>query len=287
MQTASKDTSNELSRDVLLVDDCSLPEARATAATFGNASFGYIVTANADHAIRHYEDKNFRALYASASYVLLDSRFLVRLLRLLKGSVLRAAPGSDLTHALFEEVIQAHDRIILVGGTAEQAQTLRELYGLEALHHVDPPMNLMRNPSAIEACVKEVEALSPFRFCFVTVGSPQQEVIACKLRERGIARGLALCVGSSVNFITGVEQRAPTWMQEGGFEWAYRLLQQPRRMAYRYLVRGPKIFWVACRIDLRLRRPLISPQAQTQQENTEEASEMAPRERLLRAAGAQ
>jgi len=287
MQDVSNNTTDELPRDVLLIDDCSLPEARATAARFGTASFGYIVTANVDHAIRHYQDTNFRALYAAASYVFLDSRFLVHLMRLLKGSVLRAAPGSDLTHVLFEEEIQGHDPIILVGGTADQAQTLRELYGLEGLYHIDPPMNLMRNPSAIDACVREIEARGPFRFCFITVGSPQQEVIACKLRERGIARGLALCVGSSINFMTGVEQRAPRWMQQAGCEWAWRLLQQPRRMAYRYLVRGPKIFWVACRIDLRLRRPLISPQPQPHPEEAPDATQVVTNEQLLRAAGIQ
>jgi hypothetical protein len=57
-----------------------------------------------------------------------------------------------------------------------------------------------------------------------------------------VARGLALCVGASLNFITGTEKRAPAWVQKLTLEWLYRLLQNPRRMAGRYLVRGPRIF---------------------------------------------
>ena len=118
---------------------------------------------------------------------------------------------------------------------------------------MDARETIIRDPAAVETCLRSIEAASPFRFCFLAIGSPQQEVIANKLRERGIARGLALCVGAAINYLTGSEQRAPLWMQKLGFEWLFRLLQHPRRLAYRYLVRGPRIFWVLLRIELRLR----------------------------------
>jgi UDP-N-acetyl-D-mannosaminuronic acid transferase (WecB/TagA/CpsF family) len=93
------------------------------------------------------------------------------------------------------------------------------------------------------------------------VGTPQQELIALKLKERGIARGLTLCVGASINFITGVEKRAPRWMQKSGFEWLFRLIRSPKRLANRYLVRGPRIFLLLPRVELRLRRPVTVPVA--------------------------
>ncbi len=115
-------------------------------------------------------------------------------------------------------------------------------------------MNFIGDAAAVETCLREIEAASPFRFCFLAIGSPQQEIVAQKLKERGVARGLALCVGASVNYITGVERRAPLWMQQLGFEWLFRLLQDPRRLAKRYLVRGPRIFLLLRRIELRVRR---------------------------------
>jgi UDP-N-acetyl-D-mannosaminuronic acid transferase (WecB/TagA/CpsF family) len=120
-------------------------------------------------------------------------------------------------------------------------------------------MNFIRDAAAVEACLREIEALSPFRFCFLAIGSPQQEIIALKLKERGTARGLALCIGASINFVTGVERRAPIWMQQLGFEWLFRLSQNPRRMAKRYLVRGPRIFLLLPLIDLKLRRHSALP----------------------------
>jgi N-acetylglucosaminyldiphosphoundecaprenol N-acetyl-beta-D-mannosaminyltransferase len=53
---------------------------------------------------------------------------------------------------------------------------------------------------------------------------------------------LVLCVGAALNFISGTERRAPRWMQIMALEWFYRLLQSPRRLARRYLIRGPRIF---------------------------------------------
>jgi exopolysaccharide biosynthesis WecB/TagA/CpsF family protein len=126
------------------------------------------------------------------------------------------------------------------------------------LHHIQPPMNFIRDPVAVETCVRQVESLSPFRFCFLAVGSPQQEIVAQQLKARGIARGLALCVGASINFVTGIEKRAPPWMRRIGCEWLYRLSRNPKRLAYRYLVRGPRIFFLLWRIELRA-KPLTVP----------------------------
>jgi exopolysaccharide biosynthesis WecB/TagA/CpsF family protein len=245
--------------NVIDFDDYDLTEALQIVAAFGSDRYGYVVTPNVDHIIRHYQDAQFRDLYAQAAYVLLDSRFLAHTVGLVKRQVLRVCLGSDLTTSVLCTVIKPHDVAVLVGGTAAQAQMLRARFGLSSLHHIDPPMNFIRDADAVETCLINIEAASPFRFCFLAIGSPQQEIIARKLKERGVARGLALCVGAAVDYLTGIEKRAPHWMQQLGFEWLFRLLQNPRRMAKRYLVRGPLIFPLLFRIELRLRRSTAIP----------------------------
>jgi exopolysaccharide biosynthesis WecB/TagA/CpsF family protein len=240
--------------NVLDIDDCNLEQALKLVAAFGDDRYGYIVTPNVDHVIRHYRDPQFRALYAQASLVLLDSRFLAHTVGLVRRQVLRVCLGSDLTTAMLNSVIKPLDAVVLVGGTPQQAQIIRERYGLRRLHHIDPPMKFIRDPVAVESCLREIEAVGPFRFCFLAIGSPQQEIIAQKLKERGIVRGLALCVGAAIDFLTGVEKRAPVWMQEAGLEWLYRLTRNPKRLWTRYLVRGPRIFLLLSRIELRVRQ---------------------------------
>jgi exopolysaccharide biosynthesis WecB/TagA/CpsF family protein len=234
--------------------DCDLTEFIDIAARFGTDSYAYAVTPNVDHLIRFCDDASFRELYRTASFVLLDSRFLASLLRVVAGLRLPTSPGSDVTDLLFKQVITPADKIVVVGGTAEQARILESKFGLSGLRHMNPPMGFIHDPEQVEACLRFIEAESPFRFCLLAVGCPQQEVLAKALQARARARGLALCVGASINFLTGGERRAPKWMQNIGFEWLYRLLNNPARLARRYLVRGPRIFWLLPRLKFSVRK---------------------------------
>jgi exopolysaccharide biosynthesis WecB/TagA/CpsF family protein len=224
------------------IDDFDLAGFVSVAETFPPDRYGFVVTPNVDHLIRYHDDATFRDLYAAASYVLMDSRFASGLVWLWKGLRLPVCTGSDLTATLFNKVIRPADRIVLIGCSDEQARVIARMFALNNLHHHNPPMGFIRNPDAVEDCLEFIEEHSPFRYCFIAVGSPQQEAVAHALQVRGLARGLALCVGASLNFITGSERRAPRWMQQARIEWLYRLLQNPRRLTGRYLVRGPRFF---------------------------------------------
>ena len=226
----------------LRLDDYDLGAFTDVARQFGQHRYGYVVTPNADHIIRLHKDAAFRACYSSADYILLDSRFVSRLLGVMRGARLPVCTGSDLVATLLSGVVAPDDALVLVGGSAEQAEDLRRRYGLRRLAHFNPPMGFIGQPTQVEACLRFIETHSPFRFCLLAVGSPQQEAIARLLQARGRARGLALCIGASIDFLTGRERRAPKWIQHCGMEWSFRLAQAPRRMAKRYLIRGPAIF---------------------------------------------
>jgi len=224
------------------IDDLDLAGFTSIAAKFGSSRFGYVVTPNVDHLIRLHEDPAFRALYEGADYALMDSRFLAYFLRVTRRVRLRVCTGADATLAILSRVVAPSDRVVLIGGSREQASQLAAQYGLADLRRHAPTMGFIRDPSAVEECLRFIERESPFRFCFLAIGSPQQEMIAKLLHTRGKARGLALCVGASIDFITGRETRAPHWMQQLALEWLFRLLRNPRRLAGRYLVRGPRVF---------------------------------------------
>jgi exopolysaccharide biosynthesis WecB/TagA/CpsF family protein len=244
---------------VHVIDDLDLTKFISLAGGFGDAHFGYAVTPNADHMLRYRDDAAFRELYRSAAFVLMDSRFVASLMFIMKRRKLPVCTGADVTATLLRQVVRPMDRIVLIGGTPEQANRIAARYQLLNLRHYEPPMGFIKDRQAVEDCLRFVEQQSPFRFCFLAVGSPQQEVLGQLLHRRDIARGLALCVGASLNFLTGVERRAPSWMQRLALEWLYRLLQDPRRLAHRYLVRGPRIFGHLLRAQVVL-RPAVSVQ---------------------------
>lgn len=234
------------------LDNYNLADFTSVAAGYGQNRFGYVVTPNVDHFIRLHDDTGFRALYDAAEYVLMDSRFLANLLRLSGGARLPVCTGSDLTAALFTALAPT-DRVVIVGGSEQQIAELTQRFALQNTVHHNPPMGFINDEVAVAACLSFIEAHAPFRYCLLAVGSPQQEILAQRLRSRGVARGLALCVGASIDFMTGRERRAPLWMQRSGLEWLYRLSQNPARLAKRYLIRGPRIFWLLRRTRFVLR----------------------------------
>jgi N-acetylglucosaminyldiphosphoundecaprenol N-acetyl-beta-D-mannosaminyltransferase len=234
------------------------------AADFGSENFAYVVTPNVDHLIRFCDDPSFRALYATAGFILNDSRFLSWVVGVSKGIRLRVCTGSDLTERLFSKIVKANDRVLLIGSNLAQAKALEHRYGLSSLRHFEPPMGFIHDADAVEACLRFIEAQSPFRFCFLAVGCPQQEIIASQLQQRGVARGLTFCIGASINFLTGTERRAPQWMQKAGIEWAFRLIHDPGRLAKRYLIRGPRIFRLLKHIQFDVLTPAIAESKELQ-----------------------
>jgi N-acetylglucosaminyldiphosphoundecaprenol N-acetyl-beta-D-mannosaminyltransferase len=72
----------------------------------------------------------------------------------------------------------------------------------------------------------------------VALGAPRQDVwIARHLAELGVK--VALGVGGLLDFFSGRIPRAPVWVRRLGMEWCYRLYQEPRRLAGRYLLGNP------------------------------------------------
>lgn len=93
---------------------------------------------------------------------------------------------------------------------------------------------------------------------FVGLGCPRQEAFAYEFRE--ILGVPILAVGAAFPFIAGMLPQAPSWMQNAGFEWLYRLLSEPQRLWRRYLVLNPAYLALLALQALRIRN--FSPDGQ-------------------------
>ncbi|WP_427453700.1 WecB/TagA/CpsF family glycosyltransferase [Litorimonas sp. WD9-15] len=212
--------------------------------------FRFLVTPNVDHLVRVSKEPDvFDPLYAASWLSVCDSRIL-ELLAKFSGIPLKAVPGSDLTQQLFDNVITAGDTITVIGADAEIIETVKSLYGLDKINHYEPPFGLRHKPTEV-AKTAEYIAANPARYVFICVGSPQQEMVAKACLDRGDCVGLGLCVGASLDFLSGRTKRAPKWMQKARIEWLHRLASEPKRLWKRYLLDGPKIFWLWAKWSMR------------------------------------
>jgi len=205
--------------------------------------FAYAVTPNVDHLVRLHRRKDDGALwsaYRSAALCLCDSRILLALARR-SGRGLNLVTGSDLTARLLG--LADLPSASVIGGDAHLLRDLAATYPRVTFFHHQAPNGILHDAQAqvevaqfVESCAAGVH--------FFAIGAPQSELICALIRQRGKATGVGLCIGASLEFLTGAKRRAPRWMQKAGLEWLFRLASEPGRLWRRYLLEGPAIFWI-------------------------------------------
>ena len=208
--------------------------------------FEYVVTPNVDHVVRLYQRSDLKGAYYNAFFSVCDSNILRLLFKIKKYPCMELITGSDLTADILNMSHNIKLSITIIGGSDMAVEILRDLYPGCIFKHLNPSMGFINNPIEIEDAVSFV-CSSASQLTLFCVGSPQQELLAKKVYESKSAKGVGLCVGASVDFITGQSSRAPVIFRRIGFEWLYRLATNPVKLWRRYLLMGPKIFIIAMR----------------------------------------
>ena len=209
--------------------------------------FSFVATPNVDHMIRLHQEADpasspLWAAYRQASLTICDSRILSGLAAR-SGLTLPAVPGSDLTARIVHSPDFAGLHCHVIGGDAAMLADLAARFPALRWTQFEPPQNVLRDPAAQQAIVRSV-ADQRADIAFMAIGSPQSELVCALIRAAGGARGVALCIGASLEFVTGVKHRAPVALQRLGLEWLFRLATEPRRLWRRYLIVAPRIFTI-------------------------------------------
>jgi N-acetylglucosaminyldiphosphoundecaprenol N-acetyl-beta-D-mannosaminyltransferase len=99
--------------------------------------------------------------------------------------------------------------------------------------HSPPKSSIMEmDPGIVDAIITAQPDI-----LLVAFGNPKQEKwIGMYGPQLGVP--VMIGVGGTLDFIAGNKKRAPMWMQRTGFEWLYRLLQEPQRLWKRYVIDG-------------------------------------------------
>ncbi|HEY2227317.1 MAG TPA: WecB/TagA/CpsF family glycosyltransferase [Xanthobacteraceae bacterium] len=244
---AQPDWSRPAHEEFLGLSFCPLsqPQVARLIIETARGPYRYVVTPNAYHvAAAHDEPERLLPLYRGAWMSLCDSR-IVRGLAALTGRSLPLVTGSDLVPMLLAELDArpaAADarRVLVVGPDRGTELALRAHYRCLNIQILPAPSGLGESAdlrlAVAHACVNR-----RWDILLLCVGCPAQELIARLIAQLGRPSGIALCVGASIDFLTGRQTRAPLWLQKLSLEWAYRLALEPRRLWRRYLIESPKI----------------------------------------------
>ncbi|MEY2429543.1 MAG: hypothetical protein QOJ40_2428 [Verrucomicrobiota bacterium] len=197
----------------------------------------YLVTANVDFIVQARADVELRRILLDAHLVLCDGTPLLWASRLLGNPLPERVAGSDLVPLLIKVAAEKQYRLFFLGATPDSAsQAVARLQAqfpqLIVAGHYSPPFNKLLEMEHDEIKRRISEAKPDL--LLVSFGCPKQEKwIAMHYRSLGVP--VAVGVGATIDFLAGHVRRAPLWMQRSGTEWVFRVAQEPRRLARRYL----------------------------------------------------
>ncbi len=218
---------------------------------------GYVVTPNVDHICVASEHAAFADAHRSASLSTVDGTPLMWLASACRTPLPEKISGSDLMMPVMTRAAAEGLSVAFFGGTPDASAAAAKVAQakiptLRIVSRVWPRYSPGTRTNELDIAVSETREQSP-DVVFVAMGTPNQELFMHEYRD-AFAPGVLIGIGAGLDFLAGTKSRSPLWVSKAGLEWVYRLVQEPKRMASRYLVRDRAIIGIALRQIVAARR---------------------------------
>ncbi len=162
--------------------------------------------------------------------------------------------GTDLVPALFYEKAGRGYSYFLLGSdekTIESAASYARAdfdgWNQAGFHH-----GYLTSDELTEAAIEQINQARP-DVLLVGMGNPLQECWIARYKDR-LQVPVVMGIGGLFDYWADNVSRAPLWLRKAGHEWLWRLYQQPRDKAHRYLVGNPLYLFHICREQWGARR---------------------------------
>lgn len=223
-------------RPIFVIRDSKLITSEESADTMlrnfitDGSNGGFSVALNAEKIIRMYSDNRFRSIVQEAENLVYDGVGCKFWLRWWDTGFGIEEQKVDMPQVALNAANELGALVAVFAGRQENLCELRQ-----TLTTYYPGINFVLVEHGFHS-MNEMEILldqNEVQLCFLGLGSPLQEQVAAKLAVKE-KRTKILCVGGAFDVQLGMKTRAPKVVINSNFEWLYRLLQDPRRVA-RYL----------------------------------------------------
>ncbi len=178
--------------------------------------------------------------YERADLVEVDSTPLIQFAKLLglQGRAFHRCTYLDWRDHFWSLVDRKGWRVMYVGGERAVVERARDrlsgCYPDADIRVRDGYFDAAPGSAGNAAVVAEVKAFGP-HILFVGMGMPRQELWILNNLE-ALPDCPVFSVGAAFDYEAGAQKAAPRWMGRMGVEWLFRLVNDPRRLARRYLI---------------------------------------------------
>jgi N-acetylglucosaminyldiphosphoundecaprenol N-acetyl-beta-D-mannosaminyltransferase len=204
---------------------------------------GYVCAAPVHALMVAQDDEEMLAALRGSTLVVPDGMPIVWAANLLGESLEDRVYGPELMLRYSDRCVERGHRVWLYGGRdqgslVQLALSMRRRYpGIRIVGGYSPPFRALTSEEE-DTIVEQINDAKP-DVLWVGIGVPKQEKWMARMRER-LDVPVMCGVGAAFDFHAGRVPQAPSWMQERGLEWIYRIAQEPRRLLPRYLYFNPR-----------------------------------------------
>lgn len=206
----------------------------------------YMCVSNVHTTVTAWEDKDYCNIQNSSIMSIPDGGPLSSVGRKRGFQDMERTTGPNYMEEILKVSVEKGYSHYFYGSTEE---TLEKLYkvlkqdypGLQIAGMYSPPFRELSEEED-EAIVNSINKTNP-DFIWVGLGAPKQE--RWMSAHQGRVNGFMIGVGAAFDYFAGNIKRAPQWMQKCNLEWAYRLMQDPKRLFKRYWNTNTRFIWNA------------------------------------------
>lgn len=216
------------------------------------------VVINAGKMVSMQKDEKLFESVVSCDIINADGQSIVWAARFLGMSLPERVAGIDLMQGLILLASERGYKCFFLGAKEKVVRKVVEIYknkykSLSIAGYRNGYFNEHEEPE-----VARQIAESGAQLLFVAITSPRKETFLYKYRDVLSNVNFTMGVGGSFDVVAGYTKRAPRWMQDIGMEWFYRLMQEPKRMWYRYLIGNTKFLWIILKEKFKKRKVRIN-----------------------------
>jgi len=202
----------------------------------------FISTPNLNFLVASQKDAAFKDSVIHSDLSLADGLPIIWLARLMGVPIKERVAGASLFEALRYQPLAVGQQPLKVyffggaDGVAQRASAAinQASIGMVCCGYMSPGFGCLDDMSTVEI-LHQINA-SDADFVVVSLGAKKGQAWIERNRSQLTAPVISH-LGAVINFVAGNVQRAPTWIQKIGFEWAWRIKEEPN-LWKRYLADG-------------------------------------------------
>ena len=222
----------------ITVDAVTGPELISLTVAHMKSGSGCLLVGNHNlHSLRLFHKlPEMKGFYDRCDLVHIDGMSLIALGRCMGLPLNRSHRTTylDWIHTFLAEANRERCRMYVIGGTPQFADALPGV-----LRSSFPSLQVATHHGYVtsaddDAVLQDVTSFMP-DVLMVGMGMPRQEAWILRNRSRLDAKLIFTC-GAAFEYLVGGKKSPPRWAGRLGIEWLFRLVTEPRRLAYRYLL---------------------------------------------------